>query len=255
MRKTERELRDAFIRTARAQIGYRSVPGVGTSTYGSWAGYPQGQWDGAFLDWCANQHGLMLPRMTDTNAALSQYVRTGRLYLKPQIGDIAFTHPDVQFGQPRVGLVTDIHRGGATYTVLRGMEANPQPRANQDPVGIYELQEGWGYGLGFGRPRYKQPGPWYTEKHPEDNDTVGIRPSDVQVGRKNAKVTTLQMALAKAIGAESMTRGSFDKLTRAWYAEWQRQCGLVGPDANGHPDAVTLGKLADRTGLFTLKEA
>lgn len=253
MRKTERELRDAFIRTARAQIGYRSVPGVGTSTYGSWAGYPQGQWDGAFLDWCAGYNGLMLPRMTDTNAALSQYVRTGRLYVKPRVGDIAFGHPDVQFGQPLVGVVTDVRNGD--FTVLRGMSRNPQPRANQDAVGVYESTAYYPEVIGFGRPRYKRPGPWYTEPHPEDNDTVGIRPSDVQVGRKNAKVTTLQMALAEAVGAENMTRGSFDKLTKAWYAEWQRQCGLVGPDANGHPDTVTLGKLADRTGLFTLKEA
>jgi hypothetical protein len=238
--------RDAVIETARAQIGYRAVPGVGTSVFGSWAGHPQGRWDGAFLDWCADQVDVDLPRMTDTNWAMHEYVRTGRLYLKPRVGDIAFMYSNVQFGMPRVGIVTAVSAYG-NPTIIAGESANPQPQSNNDPIGVYEsLTFNWRV-IGYGRPRYRR------ASQPQMPDTsMEVRTSDIQWQKKNRKVQAVQMALADTIGADDMTRGVFDTATREWYAQWQRNCGQVTPD--GTPDDTSLQRLGAVSGLFTWRE-
>jgi len=46
--------------------------------------------------------------------------------------------------------------------------------------------------------------------------------------------------------------GSFGTTTVAAYAKWQHHLGYTGTDANGIPGKVSLGKLGERTGLFTV---
>jgi len=46
--------------------------------------------------------------------------------------------------------------------------------------------------------------------------------------------------------------GSFGSTTVAAYAKWQRHLGYTGADANGIPGKISLAKLGDRTGLFTV---
>lgn len=46
--------------------------------------------------------------------------------------------------------------------------------------------------------------------------------------------------------------GSFGSKTIAAYAKWQRHLGYTGDDANGIPGKISLSKLGDTTGLFTV---
>ncbi|NEB05064.1 N-acetylmuramoyl-L-alanine amidase [Streptomyces sp. SID13726] len=46
--------------------------------------------------------------------------------------------------------------------------------------------------------------------------------------------------------------GSFGTTTVAAYARWQHHLGYTGADANGVPGKVSLAKLGDATGLFTV---
>ncbi|MFJ1974473.1 N-acetylmuramoyl-L-alanine amidase [Streptomyces sp. NPDC087903] len=46
--------------------------------------------------------------------------------------------------------------------------------------------------------------------------------------------------------------GSFGSTTIAAYAKWQRHLGYTGTDANGIPGKISLSKLGDRTGLFSV---
>lgn len=46
--------------------------------------------------------------------------------------------------------------------------------------------------------------------------------------------------------------GSFGTTTIAAYAKWQRHLGYTGAEADGIPGKISLGRLGDRTGLFTV---
>ncbi|MFG2461350.1 hypothetical protein ACGFWE_30400 [Streptomyces sp. NPDC048523] len=46
--------------------------------------------------------------------------------------------------------------------------------------------------------------------------------------------------------------GSFGTTTVAAYAKWQRHLGYSGADANGIPGKVSLARLGEKTGLFTV---
>ncbi|MGC0339993.1 hypothetical protein [Streptomyces sp. SLBN-8D4] len=46
--------------------------------------------------------------------------------------------------------------------------------------------------------------------------------------------------------------GSFGTTTIAAYAKWQKHLGYTGADANGIPGKVSLSRLGERTGLFTV---
>ena len=46
--------------------------------------------------------------------------------------------------------------------------------------------------------------------------------------------------------------GSFGTTTIAAYAKWQRHLGYTGTEADGIPGKISLGKLGDTTGLFTV---
>ncbi|MDH6218233.1 N-acetylmuramoyl-L-alanine amidase [Streptomyces pseudovenezuelae] len=46
--------------------------------------------------------------------------------------------------------------------------------------------------------------------------------------------------------------GSFGTTTVAAYAKWQHHLGYSGADANGIPGKISLGKLGDKTGLFSV---
>lgn len=48
--------------------------------------------------------------------------------------------------------------------------------------------------------------------------------------------------------------GSFGTTTITAYAKWQHHLGYTGTDANGIPGKISLSKLGDKTGLFTVVE-
>lgn len=244
------ENRDRFISTARAQLDYRALPGR-SNIFGQVVGYPNQPWNGAFVEWAARETGIDMPSFTSTVTALSQFIRANRVYRTPRVGDIAFFETVTEpFGQPRVGIVTDITgwKSENKFVTVEAEVGSPHPRGNQDPTGVFEITH---YGtdvIGFARPRYEN------SVSPKAQTGNVVRVSTVQPGRKNAQVTDVQQALFTTVGARDMEAGKFDKQTRSAYARWQRVCGRVGKDADGTPELDTLTRLAERVGTFTAKD-
>jgi len=104
--------------------------------------------------------------------------------------------------------------------------------------------------LGFGRPDFKlRPGREYKKADGQPQISV----SNVRPGRRNKEIETVQLALARVTGLRNAKQGAFDGQTQAAYAQWQRQSGLVGNQANGIPDLESLKALGEATQLFELR--
>lgn len=250
MSKTE--LRQAFIDTAKSQLGYRALSGK-NSVFGTAVGYPHQTWGGSFLTWAARESGVDFPPFTASLTALSYFARKNRLYRKPRIGDILFTAygSDGQFSQPAVAVVTDVSQYKSERAVLAigGQMASGLPRATTTPDGVYEAVYYDTDVLAFARPEYRS-----APTYPEVTATATVRPSHFQRGKTNQRTELLQLALYQTVDLQNADRGKFDRQTQSAYCAWQRLCGKVDKDANGIPDKETLTQLGLVTGLFTVKD-
>lgn len=244
--------REKFYDILVKQLDYRALPGR-SSVYGQAVGYPNQPWNGSFIEWASREAGLDMPSFTSTVTALSYFTRKNRIYKNPKLGDIAFFENTTDpFGQPRVGVVTNVlsWKSHNAFKTIEAEVGSPYPKGNTDPTGVYEITH---YGtdvIGFARPTYKNSVSPVTA--PDTAPTVTV--SSVQPGRVNRSVAVVQQALWSAVDARDMTAGRFDKQTRNAYARWQRACGRVGKDADGTPELDTLTRLAQRVGTFTVKD-
>jgi acetyl-CoA carboxylase alpha subunit len=81
-----------------------------------------------------------------------------------------------------------------------------------------------------------------------------VRLKLVRPGTKNSHIELVQLALSQVTDIQGAERGKWDTATVAAFARFQRNIGRVGKDANGIPDASSLGRLAAETKLFTVSE-
>ena len=253
LRKSTKEYGERLIAKAESYLGYTARPGR-NSIFGETVGYNNAIWDGAFIDVIAREVGLPLPAHVYTASALSYYIRTRTLHVKPKRGDIVFfeTSTDGIFNHPHVGIVTDASRYLADG-VLQTIEANVgsgQPKSATDLAdGVYRRTRNQFEILGFGRPPFRK----LASRKVEINPTVPkIVPAQARPGIRHANVAIIQMALAEVTGVRRLPKGHFDGKTRSAYARFQRSIGVV--DANGVPDVHSLQRLASETGLFTASE-
>lgn len=87
-----------------------------------------------------------------------------------------------------------------------------------------------------------------------------VKAAKTDPGAKQGHVSYLagtnltEAALVKLgyLGTSYAGDGSFGSKTIAAYAKWQRHLGYTGDDANGIPGKISLAKLGDTTGLFTV---
>jgi hypothetical protein len=244
-------MKQRLIDAARAACGYRALPGLG-STYGQAAGYPQQPWDGSFITVTARDIGLNIPA-TSTSTALSEFVRTRRMYAHPKPGDIVFYtfSANGQFGQPHVGIVTDTksYRSLGQFTAVEAQVSSGLPKSSKSDNGVFERTRHITDVIGFGRPKFR-----VSRGRRDKTDSVQIATRNIGYGKSNRWIETVQHALATQVPITGAARGKFDNSTRSAYACFQRQIGLVGTDANGVPDEKTLTVLGERSGLFKLKE-
>lgn len=252
-------MRQRLIDEARAACGYRALPGLG-STYGQASGYPSQPWDGSFVTVTARKVGLDIPA-TQTATALTQFTTARRMYSNPKPGDIVFFAFSVngQFGQPHVGIVTDTSqwRSHGKFSAVEAQVSSGLPKSTNSDNGVFERVRYSTDVIGFGRPKFRV-SPFIRKTaygaiigktgYPE----VAVR--NIGYGKSNRWIEIVQSALATQVPLTGAVRGKFDNQTRSAYSCFQRQIGKVGTDANGVPDEESLQLLAERSGLFSLKD-
>lgn len=248
------KLREKFVERAIQETGY-TARANGASFYAETVGYTANgtPWDGAFIDVVAREAGLRLTAHVYTASALAEYVRTARLYRKPQRGDIVFFNfaadSNQAFNGPHVGIVIDT-AAWDTRGLIQTVEANTNsglPKGPQTFDGVYKRIRYATDVLGFGRPVFEElvAVPTFNE-----SGTPKVYLAKVRSGKPNRDVINVQLALSKLVDARDMDRGVWCSTTKAAFARYQRTVGLVGPAANGIPDDQVLARLGRESGIF-----
>lgn len=247
-RRTSRvSQREVFIDRAYSFVGYRCRPG-GLSDFGRRAGYSSHEfpWSGAFVDCVARDSGILMPSCVYSPSGLAEFIFDGRWRNSPLPGDIVFysfsTKSSDRFSMPHVGVVVNIDawkKAKCFVAVEGGVD------------GAVVALERWKYEtIGFGRPDFKvRPG----KAQNVQTGTVFVDPERVRADIRTVDVLNVQLALSRAVGLSGYQPMVFDTVTRRALARWQRIIGYVGADANGVPDAGSLGVLGERTGTFKVR--
>lgn len=246
---------EEFIEAARAQVGYRALP-MKQSVWGQAVGYPGQTWNGAFVEAIAEKVGMDFPCLTSTNHALSALIKADRIYRNPKRGDVVFLETAVvgeEFGQPAVAVVSDVSEWERmrAFKAVAGQVGSPAPRGSNDPTGVFERVWYETDVLGFARPGKRRK---FRVPSARREGSAALRLSNFQYGKSNRGVEILQRSLGLTVGLRDAVRGKFDAQTKSAYAAWQRRCGLVGSDADGTVDLMSLERLGNETGLFTVKD-
>jgi len=245
------DTRTKLIDEARAACGYRALPGLG-STYGQASGYPSQPWDGSFVTVTARNVGLDIPA-TQTATALTQFTTARRMYSNPKTGDVVFFAFSVngQFGQPHVGIVTDTSqwRSHGKFSAVEAQVSSGLPKSSNSDNGVFERVRYSTDVIGFGRPKFR-----VSKNRRRNSGTAQVAVRNIGYGKSNRWIEIVQAALATQVPLAGAARGKFDNQTRSAYSCFQRQIGKVGTDANGVPDEESLQLLAERSGLFTLRD-
>lgn len=257
MKRRNRELREKFVERALQETGYTARPN-GTSFYGERVGYTGNglPWDGAFIDVVARECGLRLTAHVYTASALAEYVRTARLYRKPQRGDVVFFNfaadPSAAFNGPHVGIVVDTSawdKSGKVLTV-EAQVSSGLPKGAQLIDGVYKRVRYSTDILGFGRPSFE---PQEAAAATTFNELPTVSAARALSGKPNKDVVNIQLALAALTDARDMNRGSWCPTTKAAFARYQRMIGFVGTDVDGMPTDETLGRLGRESKLFNVR--
>jgi hypothetical protein len=239
---------------AESHVGYtanQTVPDIFSSAIGR-PGIP---WAGPFIDVCARKAGIRLPSFVNTASALASFIKTNRIFPRPEPGDIVFfqTASDSNHGQPHVGIVTDVEHFEVhgMFQCVEGQTDSGTPKGLASKNGVYKRNRYEYDVLAFARPNFERAEA--TAQLPDlGNDltkTVVQGPS-IKAGMKHKYVVPIQLALAEVVGLHGANRGEFDRKTRAAYANFQRMIGYVGDQASGLPDSASLKVLAQLSGAF-----
>jgi len=261
---------DQLAEAASAYVGYTCRQG-NSSIFG-----PAGQqWDGAFIDYIAQELKIDgLPKHWHSSAALAFYIKSGRIFKTPARGDIVFYVATVDGGldAPHVGIVTDASswKKHSTFKAVEANVSSGQPRGSQENNGVYERVRFATEVLAFARPNfsYKKLGELelITGSGSGSKSTLHIvRPSHLIRAqdrrsaasaspnvRKSVELIQLALGAHPAVMLNNADRGIFNLKTRAALAAFQRYIGYLNP--TGEPDLRTLQELADACRLFDVSE-
>lgn len=156
-----------FLEVAKSQVGYIEGPKDNETKYGKWSGANFQPWCGSYVNWCADQAGVKIPRTVYTPAGAEAFKKKGQWIdaqlADPEPGDIAyFNFPGVT-GICHVGIVAKdnedgtviCYEGNTTGDGRRGSQRNGGEAAKKlraykkNKAGVMVSI------VGFGRPKYK----------------------------------------------------------------------------------------------------
>jgi len=156
-----------FLEVAKSQIGYIEGPKDNETKYGKHTGANFQPWCGSFVNWCADEAGVKLPRTVYTPAGAEAFKKKGQWIdaqlADPEPGDIAyFNFPGVT-GICHVGIVAEdnedgtviCYEGNTTGDGRNGSQRNGGEAAKK--LRAYKKnKKGTMISIvGFGRPKYK----------------------------------------------------------------------------------------------------
>lgn len=271
--------RAEFIALVKSYVGYEANAGL-RNQFGATVGYDGTPWAGAFIDVAARAVSVKLPSCVQTASALAEFIRDGQLRTKPLPGDIVFFAAAEEFAasafeMPHVGVVVDVrefHLTGKFLTVEGNTRSgNPKFAATQMD-GVYQRIRYSTEVLAFARPaEFEASGSFQLftkvikflkaaravsleeiQKATEDKKSITL--AALRAGNRNRQVEAVQLALGLVTDLQDAARGVWDSATEHAYQRWQRSIGYVGKDANGMPDRASLERLAQETGLFTVRD-
>ena len=244
----ERDARvEAIIKHAETYLGMRSRA-MRSNGFGSAVGYEGSTWDGSFIETVLRETETGgVPALTSTTSALAEFVRDRRIFDKPQVGDIVFFNFSTAstFGQPHVGLVTDVERWHdlGQIKTIEGETSSGMPKGPQDPDGVYRRTRFESDVAFFARPTYR------ARDILPDKDAVQpkvlVDYTMFQVGKQSIGVRKVQEALFDVQGSDHFLEGTWDKYAVSATARYQRSIGNI--HANGIMDNATLHRLAKDT--------
>jgi hypothetical protein len=243
-----------LVQEAESHVGYtanQTVPDIFSSTIGR-PGIP---WAGPFIDVCARKAGIRLPSFVNTASALASFIKTNRIFPRPEPGDIVFfqTASDSNHGQPHVGIVTDVEHFEVhgMFQCVEGQTDSGTPKGLASKNGVYKRNRYEYDVLAFARPNFERAEAAAQLEDPgKDLTKPVVQGPSIKAGMKHKYVVHIQLALAEIVGLHGANRGEFDRKTRAAYANFQRMIGYVGDQASGLPDSASLKVLAQLSGAF-----
>ena len=161
---------EKFLEVAKAEIGYIEGPKDNETKYGKWSGANFQPWCGSFVNWCADQAGVKIPRTVYTPAGAAAFKKAGQWIdaqlADPEPGDIAyFNFPGVT-GICHVGIVAKDNEDG-TVICYEGNTTGDGKKGSQRNGGEAAIKlraykknkKGVLISIvGFGRPKYKGAG-------------------------------------------------------------------------------------------------
>lgn len=244
-----------LIQEAESHVGY-VANAASPDLFSSAVGKPGAPWNGAFLDVCTRRAGLKLPSFINTVSALASFTKTNRIFLRPRPGDIVFfaTATDTNYGQPHVGIVTDVEHFEVhgMFQCVEGQTDSGTPRGLASKNGVYKRNRYVYDVLAFARPNFARAEmeAKLMSSDPEDLTKPIVQGSSIKAGMKHKYVVHIQLALSAVVGLKAAKRGEFDRKTQAAYAEFQRSIGYTLDQASGIPDSNSLKVLAKLSGAF-----
>ena len=146
-----------IVNIAGTQIGYATASD-GTTKYGAYLGYPDMDWCGAFIAWCAHEAGIgtdVIPKNGSSNAIKNFYADRSRYKASPYrggeedplVGDIAFISNAGTSEIDHVGLV--VKTTDTTVTTIEGNYGSSTGKVTRVEHALYDAKF-----VGFASPAY-----------------------------------------------------------------------------------------------------
>ena len=156
-----------LLEVAKSQVGYIEGPKDNETKYGKWSGANFQPWCGSFVNWCADQAGVKIPKTVFTPAGAAAFKKAGQWIdaqvADPEPGDIAyFNFPGVT-GICHVGIVAVdnedgtviCYEGNTTGDGRRGSQRNGGEAAKKLRAYKKNSKGTLISIVGFDRPKYK----------------------------------------------------------------------------------------------------
>ena len=241
-----------IVEAAKSYEGF-TARGNNSNTFAIDAGLTgeQFQWDGAFIDRVLGTAEVSdFPSHSNTSAALSYYMRNGRVRTKPRAGDIVFyafqtSSGTASFDSPHVGIVTDVARWKkeSSFRAIEAQVNSGHPKAAQEENGVYERTRYATDVLAFVRVDTRKK---LSKQVVSEKELITVRPaalircSTAQQSasarpelRKGIEAVQIALAAHPAVKLQNANRGVYDSKTRSAAAAFQRFLGKMPKDCTG----------------------
>jgi hypothetical protein len=141
------------IQIALREVGYKEKPGNDTK-FGLWYGLNNQPWCYIFISWVFFHAGLNIAKCASCPVGHAWYKKKGRLFLKPQPGDIAFFSWNPENIPQHVGIVERVNPDGS-FVTIEGNTSSGLKGSQDNGDGVYRRARKVSDTVGFGRPLYE----------------------------------------------------------------------------------------------------